>query len=83
MIFDTLLWKKHSVTLTELDNLLMRKEVKRKIVSNISTIVTIIIMKVITMIKKPMVKNLKFTSSPSNRYSIHHGQHQVCTCAFL
>ena len=57
MIFDTLLWKKHSVTHIALDNLLMGKEVERKIVKTIVTIIIIIIIIIIiTMIKKPVVK---------------------------
>ena len=59
VIFDTFLWKEHSVTHIKWDNLLMGKEVERKIVKNMSTIVTIIIIIIIiiiTIIKKPVVK---------------------------
>ena len=54
VIFDTLVWEEHSVTHTEWDNLLIGKEVERKIVEKISITVTITI--IIKMIKKPMLK---------------------------
>ena len=62
------------------NSLVMGKEVERKIVKNISIIVTIII----KMIKKPVVEYFEVYQLTSKQIlSIHHGQSLACTCAFL